>query len=61
MAGRTVLVIAHRFATVRDAERIVVVDAGRIVETGRHGELMARADGIYRRLANLQRLSPAGG
>jgi ABC-type multidrug transport system fused ATPase/permease subunit len=31
------------------------------VETGRHGELMARADGIYRRLASLQRLSPAGG
>ena len=61
MAGRTVLVIAHRLATIRTADRVVVVDGGRIVETGRHGELMARADGIYRRLANLQRLSPAGG
>jgi subfamily B ATP-binding cassette protein MsbA len=61
MAGRTVLVIAHRVATVRNADRVVVVDGGRIVETGRHGELMARADGIYRRLASLQRLSPAGG
>jgi subfamily B ATP-binding cassette protein MsbA len=61
MAGRTVLLIAHRFATVRNADRVVVVDGGRIVETGRHGELMARADGIYRRLASLQRLSPAGG
>jgi ATP-binding cassette, subfamily B, bacterial MsbA len=61
MAGRTVLVIAHRFATVRNADRVVVVDGGRIVETGRHGELMAREDGIYRRLASLQRLSPAGG
>ncbi len=61
MTGRTVLVIAHRLATVRNADRVVVVDGGRIVETGRHGELMARADGIYRRLATLQRLSPAGG
>ncbi len=61
MAGRTVLVIAHRLATIRTADRVVVVDGGRIVETGRHGDLMAREDGIYRRLATLQRLSPAGG
>ena len=61
MAGRTVLVIAHRFATVRNADRVGVVDGGRIVETGRHGELMARADGVYRRLASLQRLGPAVG
>jgi ATP-binding cassette, subfamily B, bacterial MsbA len=60
MTGRTVLVIAHRFATVRNADRVVVVDGGRIVETGRHGELMAREGGIYRRLASFQRLSPAG-
>jgi subfamily B ATP-binding cassette protein MsbA len=60
-AGRTVLAIAHRFATVRHADRVVVVDGGRIVETGRHEELMLREDGIYRRLATLQRLSPAGG
>ncbi|HXJ82982.1 MAG TPA: ABC transporter ATP-binding protein, partial [Candidatus Methylomirabilis sp.] len=61
MAGRTVLVIAHRLATVRNADRVVVVDGGRIVETGRHGELMARENGLYRRLAGLQRLRPARG
>jgi subfamily B ATP-binding cassette protein MsbA len=53
MRGRTVLVIAHRLATVRNADRIVVVHGGRIVEIGRHDELIAR-DGIYRRLHALQ-------
>jgi subfamily B ATP-binding cassette protein MsbA len=53
MAGRTVLVIAHRLATVRSADRIVVIDEGRIVDTGRHAELVAR-DGLYRRLHALQ-------
>jgi subfamily B ATP-binding cassette protein MsbA len=61
MAGRTVLVIAHRFATIRAADRVVVVDGGRIVENGRPGELMARADGVYRRLASLQRLATLDG
>jgi ATP-binding cassette, subfamily B, bacterial MsbA len=53
MQGRTVLVIAHRLATVRNADRIVVVHEGRIAETGRHDELLAR-DGLYRRLHALQ-------
>jgi len=53
MRGRTVLVIAHRLATVRNADRIVVVHEGRIVEAGRHDELLAR-DGVYRRLYALQ-------
>ena len=53
MKGRTVLVIAHRLATVRNADRIVVVHEGRIAETGRHDELLAR-DGLYRRLHALQ-------
>jgi len=53
MRGRTVLVIAHRLATVRNAARIVVVHDGRIAEVGRHDELLAH-DGVYRRLYALQ-------
>jgi ATP-binding cassette subfamily B protein len=53
MAGRTTLVIAHRLATVLMADRILVMDQGAIVESGRHEELM-RAGGLYARLAALQ-------
>src|SRR5439155_1417044 len=53
MRVRTVLVIAHRLATVRNADRIVVIHDGRIAEIGRHEELLAR-EGIYRRLYALQ-------
>ena len=53
MDRRTTLVIAHRLATVRAAQRIVVMDEGRIVEEGSHAALMARS-GLYARLANLQ-------
>jgi len=55
MSGRTVIVIAHRISTIRRADKIVVLDKGRIVETGNHDELLAHG-GIYRRLHELQYL-----
>ena len=53
MSGRTTLVIAHRLATILKADRIVVMDGGRVVETGTHEELSTRG-GLYARLARLQ-------
>ena len=53
MTGRTTIVIAHRLATVRAADRIVVLDEGRVVEQGDHASLMAKS-GLYARLASLQ-------
>lgn len=53
MERRTVIVVAHRLSTVRRADKIVVLEAGRIAETGRHAELLERG-GIYRRLYELQ-------
>ncbi len=54
LRGRTSLVIAHRLSTVRSADRILVLHRGRLVEEGSHRELIARPDGIYRRLVEIQ-------
>ena len=60
-AGRTTLVIAHRLATVRRADRLLVLEGGRIVASGKHDSLM-REGGLYARLASLQftEVQPAG-
>jgi subfamily B ATP-binding cassette protein MsbA len=53
MGGRTTVVVAHRLATIRNADRIHVLDAGTIVESGTHAELVAR-QGLYSRLHDIQ-------
>ena len=57
MKGRTTIVIAHRLSTVRNADRIYVLDRGRITESGSHAELMALG-GAYRHLVNAEEVSP---
>jgi subfamily B ATP-binding cassette protein MsbA len=54
MKSRTSIVIAHRLSTIQHADLIVVLDEGRIVETGTHAELMARSEGFYRKLHSFQ-------
>jgi ATP-binding cassette subfamily B protein len=54
MQGRTLFIIAHRLATVRHVDRIIVIAGGRVVESGTHDELQAVADGTYQRVAALQ-------
>jgi ATP-binding cassette subfamily B protein len=60
MKGRTTIIIAHRLSTVRNADKIVVLDDKSICEMGTHTELMKLEDGLYRRLYSVQReLKPA--
>src|SRR5205807_2184382 len=54
MLNRTSFIIAHRLATIRHADRIVVISDGRVVESGTHETLQAIENGLYRRLATLQ-------
>ncbi len=54
MRGRTTFIIAHRLATVRDADKIAVIEAGRLVELGTHEQLASRSGGLYQRLSSLQ-------
>jgi ABC-type multidrug transport system fused ATPase/permease subunit len=59
MKGRTSLVIAHRLSTVRDADKILVLDKGVVVESGTHEELIANGEGLYHSLHVLQRSTNA--
>jgi ATP-binding cassette subfamily B protein len=54
VAGRTTFAIAHRFSTLKNADRLIVIDQGRVAEVGTHEELMAREEGIFRRLCEMQ-------
>lgn len=53
---RTTIAVAHRLSTIQKADKIYVLEQGRLVEVGNHRELMGRAQGVYRRLVGMQNL-----
>jgi subfamily B ATP-binding cassette protein MsbA len=56
MKGRTTLVIAHRLSTIQDADEIIVLQDGKIIERGKHIDLIEKEDGIYKKLTILQKV-----
>ena len=54
MKNRTTFVIAHRLSTIRNATRIIVIDSGKIIQSGTHQELMQRENGLYKKLYEMQ-------
>jgi subfamily B ATP-binding cassette protein MsbA len=57
MKGRTTLVIAHRLSTIKEADEIIVLKDGRIVERGHHNELIEIEDGVYKKLTGMQQIA----
>ena len=57
MKGRTTLVIAHRLSTIRDADEILVLHEGEIIERGHHNELVEIEEGNYRKLTKMQQIA----